>query len=89
MTFLSSNSSVANNIATLHATVVRTSSTTAVAYGTITFDAATGAVPTVQHFAGGISLGGWASALVLKITGQSSAATDDLRLIRLICEWMP
>ncbi len=89
VTFLSSNSSVANNIATLHATVVRASGTTAVVIGTITFDAATGAVPTVQHFAGSISGINWAAALVLKITGQSDTATDDLRLIRLICEWMP
>lgn len=75
-------SGVAGNIWTLDVTIYRISSTSAGISGVITFNAATGAAPTVQHINNPTAYAENFGLLpVIALTGQATA-TDDI-----ICHW--
>jgi hypothetical protein len=78
VTLVLNTTNVASNVFNVRVRVIRNAATTAILTGTSSFNAASGAAPTVWHFAAAISSLTWSGATIVKLTAQSSAASNDI-----------
>lgn len=91
ITLIATPAAVANNVFTVHVRVTRFSSSTAELHGYVTYGAATGAAPTVNHFRQSSWSGGgidWTANQVMKMTLWGSA-DNDLQMRPAIYQFHP
>jgi hypothetical protein len=80
VTLLQNTTNVANNVFTVRIHVARRTTSVVEVYGVVTFNAASGAAPTVQHLSTTLTALDMTRTQQVKITGQSNTASGDVTL---------